>query len=46
MAKQDLLDYLKSMRRCDDYELIGEELENVKKNACYCAGCPHRISVL
>lgn len=23
---KDLLDYLKSMRRCDDYELIGEEL--------------------
>ena len=25
-GEQDLLDYLKSMRRCDDYELIGEEL--------------------
>ena len=25
---------------------ISEELENVKKNACYCAGCPNRISVL
>ena len=24
---KDLLDYLKAMRRCDDYELIGEELE-------------------
>jgi hypothetical protein len=23
---QDLLDYLKAMRRCDDYELIAEEL--------------------
>lgn len=23
---KDLLDYLKTMRRCDDYELIGEEL--------------------
>jgi hypothetical protein len=23
---KDLLDYLKAMRRCDDYELIGEEL--------------------
>ena len=23
---KDLLDYLKSMRRCDDYELIAEEL--------------------
>lgn len=25
---------------------ISEELENVKKNACYCAGCANRISVL
>ena len=25
---------------------ISEELENVKKNACYCAGCHNRISVL
>ena len=25
---------------------ISEELENVKKNACYCAGCPKRVSVL
>ena len=24
---QDLLDYLKAMRRCDDYELIAEELD-------------------
>lgn len=25
---------------------LKDELENVKKNACYCAGCPNRISVL
>ena len=25
---------------------LKDELESVKKNACYCAGCPHRISVL
>ena len=25
---------------------LRHELENVKRNACYCAGCPNRISVL
>ena len=25
---------------------LKDELENVKRNACYCAGCPNRISVL
>jgi hypothetical protein len=25
---------------------LRHELEMVKKNACYCAGCPNRISVL
>ena len=25
---------------------LKDELENVKKNACYCANCPNRISVL
>ena len=25
---------------------LKDELEMVKKNACYCAGCPNRISVL
>ena len=25
---------------------LTEELEHVKKNVCYRAGCPHRISVL
>lgn len=25
---------------------LRNELEMVKKNACYCAGCPNRISVL
>lgn len=25
---------------------LKDELENVKKSACYCANCPNRISVL
>lgn len=25
---------------------LKDELESVKKNACYCANCPNRISVL
>lgn len=25
---------------------LKDELENVKKCACYCADCPHRVSVL
>ena len=38
--KEDVRELREKMQR------ISEELENVKKNACYCAGCPNRISVL
>ena len=30
----------------DKVDKLTEELEHVKKNVCYRAGCPHRISVL
>ena len=30
----------------DEVKELRDELEIVKRNACYCAGCPSRISVL
>ena len=30
----------------NEVKMLKDELENVKRNACYCANCPDRISVL